>query len=84
MGEPKEKTELEKAKALLQKDLEVKGKKCKEEIEQVLKKYGLAIQPISTNKVIQQFINLIPLCGIDLVSTQQRNNGDKRDSGNKG
>ncbi len=71
----KEKTGIDKARELLQKDLEIKGKKCKEEIEVVLKKYGFNVQPISTESAIRQFINVISTCGINLVPRQENNKG---------
>lgn len=76
-------TELDKAKELLQKDLDERTKKCSEEIKQVLDKWGFNLQPAPTMAFIREFAKLIPLCNVNLVANQQRDNGDKREVGKR-
>lgn len=72
---PEKVTELDKAKKLLQADLKIRTEKCSKEMNQVLDKWGFALQPALTKEIMMEIAKLIPLCNVNLIVKQQRDNG---------
>lgn len=70
-----ETTKLSKARKLVQKDFEERGKKCLGEIQQVLDKWEFNLQPAPTKVIMQEFTELISRCGVNLAVKQKRDNG---------